>query len=141
MKVYNAKGMLIGRMASRIAKDALLGEEVRVINCDLAVVSGKKRVIQKEKTQRQDRRGYPGLANKRPRMPDRYVRRAIRGMLPWTTPRGKAAFARIMCYVGEPSDIDSSSAIILKDADKSKLPQGKYLTVAQIIKHLGGREY
>ena len=42
MKIYNGENMLLGRLASRVAKDALLGEEVKVINCDKVIVSGKK---------------------------------------------------------------------------------------------------
>ena len=139
MKVYDAKGSLVGRLASRVAKDALLGETVAVINCGEAVVSGKKSVIQKESKQKHDRRGYPGKANKRPRLADRYVRRVIRGMLPWTTTRGKDAFKRIMCHVGSPDSIKTDNIITLADSNKSKLPLGKYQTVREIMKSLGGK--
>ncbi len=139
MKVYDAKGLLVGRLATRVAKDALLGEKVAVINCAEAVVSGKKSVIQKESKQKHDRRGYPGKANKRPRLADRYVRRVIRGMLPWTTTRGKEAFKRVMCYVTVPSEIKVEDAIKITDAKSSKLPLGKYQTVKEIIKSLGGK--
>ena len=44
MKIYNGEGMLLGRLATRVAKDALLGEEVQVVNCEKIIVSGKKTV-------------------------------------------------------------------------------------------------
>ncbi len=139
MKIYNGENMLLGRLASRVAKDALLGEEVKVINCDKVIVSGKKvQVFANEKTRRA-RKGYPLKSQKRPRFSEKYVRRAIRGMLPWDTTRGREAFDRIMCYVGSPEEI-KGDAIVLEDASVKKLPNVKYVTVQEIIKYLGGKE-
>ncbi|MBS3168844.1 50S ribosomal protein L13, partial [Candidatus Woesearchaeota archaeon] len=104
MKIYNGEGMVLGRLAGYVAKDALLGEEVAVINCEKVVVSGKKIVVMTEKKQRWDRRGYPLKSQKRPRLSDRFVRRAIRGMLPWRITRGRDAYKRIMCYIGVPPE-------------------------------------
>ena len=139
MRIYNGEGMLLGRLASRIAKDALLGEEVKVINCDKIIVSGKKTSVFANEKVRRLRKGYPLKSQKRPRFSERYVRRAIRGMLPWDTTRGREAFDRIMCYVGSPEEI-KGDAIVLEDASVKKLPNVRYVTVKDIVLAIGGKE-
>ena len=139
MKVYNGEGQLLGRMATKIAKDVLMGEEVRVVNCDKVVVSGRSVKIFADMKTRQDRRGYPLKSQKRPRMADRFVRRAIRGMLPWKTTRGREAFSRVMCYVGVPAEFASAELVTVENANVSKLTKSKHVTVADIIKSLGGK--
>ncbi len=139
MKVYNGENMLLGRMASKIAKDVLMGEEVRVVNCEKVVVSGRQVRTMEDMKIRQDRRGYPLKSQKRPRMPDRFVRRSIRGMLPWKTTRGREAFSRLMCYVGVPAEFEKLDLIVLESANMSKLTKSKHVTVADIIRSLGGK--
>ena len=42
MKIYNGEGMILGRLAAIAAKEALLGEEVKVVNCEKVIISGKR---------------------------------------------------------------------------------------------------
>lgn len=139
MKIYDGEGMVLGRLAARVAKDALLGEEVKVVNCEKIIVSGKKTTTFAQEKQRRARKGYPLKSAKLPRLADKYVRRSIRGMLPWKMSRGKEAFRRINCIVGVPADM-SGEMIKLKDSHSDKLPNLKYITVGEICKHLGGKE-
>lgn len=139
MKIYNGEGMVLGRLAGYVAKDALLGEEVAVVNCDKVIVSGKRVVIMEEKKQRWDRRGYPLKSQKMPRLSDRYVRRAIRGMLPWKITRGREAYKRIMCHIGVPIELQGKAMVEVKTASATKLPTLHYLTVQEICKGLGGK--
>jgi len=140
MKVYNGENMILGRLAARVAKDALLGETVRVVNCENVVVSGKKENVFADMQQRRDRKGYPTRSAKHVRLADRFVRRAIRGMLPWKQTRGKEAFDRIMCYTGVPEELEGKELIIIEDSNVKKLPTLKYTTVGKIVKQLGGKE-
>jgi len=139
MKVYNGEGMLLGRLGSIVAKQALLGEEVRIVNCDKVIVSGNKRKIFEHEKQRLDRKGYPLKSAKNPRLADRFVRRRIRGMLPWDTARGQQAYKRIMCHVGVPEDLQSQKLLVLEKASVKKLPSLRYVTVGEIVKELGGK--
>ena len=139
MKIYNGEGMVLGRLAGYVAKDALLGEEVAVINCEKVVVSGKKIVVMTEKKQRWDRRGYPLKSQKRPRLSDRFVRRAIRGMLPWRITRGRDAYKRIMCYIGVPPEFAGKAVVEVQSASVKKFPTLHYVTVQDICKGLGGK--
>jgi large subunit ribosomal protein L13 len=139
MKVYNGEGMILGRLAAIVAKDALLGEKVNVVNCEKVIISGKKERIFANEKQKRDRKGYPLKSAKFTRLPDRCVRRTIRGMLPWKQARGKEAFKRIMCYRGVPEELKNQELIIVKDASMQKLPTLKYTTIGNICKHLGGK--
>ena len=126
MKIYDATDMILGRLATVAAKQALLGEEVKIVNAEKAVVSGsRENVLAKFKQQRD--RGGPFNGPFIGRLPDRFVRRHIRGMIPWKTTRGREAFARILCYIGVPDLYKNEKLITIKEANKSKLPTLKLI--------------
>lgn len=137
MKIYNGAGMLLGRLASLAAKDALLGEEIAVINCEKIILSGKKEVVFARETQRHNRGGYPPKSQKLYRTPNRWVRRTIRGMLPWKQARGKEAFKRIRCYNAIPEQFQEQQYIIPKGASAQKLPTLNYITIGEVCTLLG----
>jgi len=139
MKIYNGNEMLLGRLASRVAKDALLGEEVIVVNCEKIIISGKKVKTLTDEKERRKRKGYPLKSAKHTRLSDRFVRRAIRGMLPWKSTRGREAFKRIMCHVGVPTEFADKELITIEDASVNKLPTLKYIRVGEIMNHLRGK--
>jgi len=140
MKVYDGDKMILGRLASAVAKDALLGEEVKVINCEKVMISGSKYMNFSKYTQKYSRKGHPSLSANLTRLPDRVVRRAIRGMLPWKNTRGREAFKRIMCFVGTPDELKNEKTITLEGASIDKLPTLKYVKIGEICKYLGGRD-
>ena len=140
MKIYNGDEVILGRLASAAAKAALLGEEVRIVNCDKAIVSGKKSNTFQLAKARSDRKGYPLKSAKHSRLPERYVRRTVRGMLPWKFTRGKEAFKRVMCYRGIPEEFQGKEFINLETASVKKLPTLKYITVREICKAIGWNE-
>ena len=59
MKVYNGEDLILGRLAGVVAKDALLGEEVRVVNCEKVVITGLLNAIVAREKHRRDRKGHP----------------------------------------------------------------------------------
>ena len=48
MIVVDAKDSILGRVAAYVAKQALKGEEVAVVNCNKIIISGKKKSIKEE---------------------------------------------------------------------------------------------
>ncbi len=139
MRVYDGNGMILGRLATLAAKDALLGEEVRVVNCEYVIISGKKTNTFQYQKERYGRRGYPLKAPTLSRMPDRFVRRTIRGMLPWRQARGREVYRHVMCYVGVPAEFAREQLIKPKSALGSKLPTLNYVTVRDVCRSLGGK--
>ena len=55
MLVINAENLIIGRLATYVAKKVLEGEKVIVVNSEKAVVTGKKEDILRRYKQRADR--------------------------------------------------------------------------------------
>ena len=43
VKVYDAEQMIVGRLGAKVAKAALLGEDVIIVNAEKAVITGDKR--------------------------------------------------------------------------------------------------
>lgn len=139
MKVYDGKGIILGRINSVIAKELLLGEEIKIVNCEEMIISGPKTYLLSREKDRRHICGYPLKGAKFSRLPEYYVRRSIRGMLPWKTTRGKEAYKRILCYRGIPEKLKEQKLIRLEKAAITKLPTLKYITVGQICRELGGK--
>ncbi|MEM1607024.1 MAG: 50S ribosomal protein L13 [Candidatus Bathyarchaeia archaeon] len=134
--IIDAKGLVLGRMASMIAKRLLNGEKIIVVNADGAVISGDKyRIIRQYHEYLQI--GHPGKGPLHPRRPDRIVKRAIRGMLPYKQPRGREALKRLRVYVGVPEDLKGKPMETIPEADASRL-RGPRITVSDLSKHIIG---
>lgn len=119
--IIDAANTVLGRLASYIAKQALLGKSIVVVNCNLAVLSGNKfMVINQYKEERA--KGSTSLAGPHfPKNPERLVKRTIRGMLPYKQERGRSAFKRVMCYNDIPAEYAASQKINLAKTLKFKV--------------------
>ncbi|KXH69909.1 MAG: hypothetical protein AM326_04755 [Candidatus Thorarchaeota archaeon SMTZ-45] len=140
VKVYDAENMVIGRLASKVAKTALLGDRVAIVNVEKAIITGDKyTVIEAYKEKFNIRTSYnPRKGPFHHRRPDKMVRRIIRGMLPWPTPRGKAAYKRVQCFIGVPEKFAESEKVVLKGSQYKSLRQ-KYITIENLSHELGWR--
>lgn len=139
--IIDAKDLILGRMCTVIAKKAILGEKIDIVNCEKAIVIGSKQDVF-AKYKKRDARGGPFHGPFIPKMPDKFVRRAIRGMLPYKQHKGSVAFDRIMCHISIPNKFKDKKLETVKEADSSKMKTLKYLTVGRICNSLkGGRNY
>ena len=136
--IIDATDLILGRIAAFVAKKALLGEKIDIINCEKAVITGSKDFILSKYKQKR-LRGVPLKGPYYPRMPDRFVRRTIRGMLNYKKPRGQEAFERIMCYIGIPENFKDKKAETIKKANISKVPSLNYMRVGELCKLLGAK--
>lgn len=137
-RVIDATNARVGRLATVVAKSALLGDEIAIVNCESAIISGTKQTIQAKWKQRMQW-GQPTKGPHFPRLPDRFVRRMIRGMLPYKQPKGRDAYKRIMCYLGVPEEFKNATLEKIEGADLSKLRGTRFVTVNDICKFLGGK--
>lgn len=136
--ILDATDLIVGRFATVLAKRALLGEEIVVVNCEKAVISGSRtNVIGKYLNW--TKRGIPLKGPYFPRRPDMMVRRMIRGMLPHKQPKGITAFKRVMCYIGVPENLKDKKFETVREAQVGKLPNLKYVTIGEISKQIGGK--
>ena len=136
--IIDAKDLLLGRMGTVVAKKALLGEAIDIVNCEESVLSGNKDKILSDYKETYDR-GIPKKGPFHHKMPDRLVRRMIRGMLPYKKERGKEAYKRIRCFVGVPEDMKDQKMETIKEANADKLPTIKYTKVKDVCKYLGAK--
>lgn len=147
--ILDAEGCTLGRIAAFAAKQALKGNNVVIFNAEKAVISGKTDYHYADYKKRFNAKNQANpwrYGPKRPKVPDRFVRRAIRGMLPWDRPKGQAAFKKIMVYMGRPvreimkrEHFDLAKAT-LADNSKFKKHYDYSLTVAEICNYLGTRK-
>ena len=99
--IIDGENAVLGRLGSYVAKELLKGSEIVVINSEKVLISGNKKiVIDRTKRIRKMGRGGSLKGPKVSKLADRFLKRKIRGMLPWDKPRGIAAFKRLRCYVG-----------------------------------------
>ena len=137
--VVDGKGMILGRLASIVAKRLLQGQRIIVVNAEHIVVSGDpvkviqayKRTILGVKSHYSHR-----LRPKRPRNPIRLFKDTVWGMLPKDNKRGREALKRLKVYIGVPLEYEKRKKIRFPEADSSKLSRS-YVTLGRIAKELG----
>ncbi len=129
--IIDATNLIVGRIATVVAKKALLGEKIDIINCEKAIMTGSKAEIHA----RYKKKRAMGIPTKGPfiqRMPDRFVRRIIRGMLPYKQEKGRKAYESIMCYIDVPDELKDQKAETIETANVKKVPNLKYVTIQEI---------
>ncbi|SRR3989338_803506 len=135
--IIDANNLILGRMGAYVAKQALLGEKIDIINCEKSVISGKRHQVLAHYRKLFAR----GIHTKGPfyyRRPDMFVKRSIRGMLPYKRERGLKAFKNIKCYIGAPASL-SGKAITIKEANADKLQDVKFISVKELCMHVGAK--
>lgn len=135
--VINAQDLILGRMASIVAKRALEGETIAIVNVEKAVVSGTRERVTanyNRKRQRGSVEGGPFF----PRRPDHIAKRTVRGMLPYKRKVGRDALKRVKAYVGVPVEFRESQMETLDEAHVSRLSAPRYMTLGSISSFLGG---
>jgi len=136
--VVNGEDLLLGRMASLVAKRALDGEAIAIVNAEKAVVSGSRArvlAIYERKRSRGSKEGGPFF----PRRPDHIVKRTIRGMLPYKRQRGMEALKRVKVYVGMPHEFAGQEMEILEEAHVDRLNGGRVVTLGSVSTFLGAK--
>ena len=134
--IIDATDTVLGRLATYVAKKSLLGESIEVINSEKAIVTGNKKDILAKYLHRLQR-GSPRWGPFVYRKEDMFVRRTIRGMLPFKQPKGRDAYKRIRCYLGVPENLKNEKIMKLSEFSISKLTNLKYSYVSDICKALG----
>jgi len=137
--LLDANNQILGRLASYVAKHALSGNNVIVLNAEKAVISGRRKSIVEEAKRRLETRT---LANQttapvHQRRPDLYFRRVVRGMLPWKKAKGKAAFHRVIVFMGVPEEYSGKIPVKVPGADASKLAS-PYISLEDLATEIGG---
>ncbi len=132
-KIIDGNNAILGRLASHVAKEALKGHEIIILNCEQVVITGNKKNIEDKFKEKRGRVGSGQQGPKHSRLSEKIVKRAIRGMLPnHRYGRGKEVLKKIKCYVGIPKEFQD-----VKDIDKTFKKENlrKSIQVKQLSKH------
>ena len=131
--IINAENATLGRLASYVAKQALLGNKIIILNSEKAIVTGRRLFIINDYLKKRSKGGK--AIQKGPyysRSSEKIVKRAIRGMLPdFRQGNGKEALKRILCFVGIPDKYKNSKMI---KAGKEKTTS--FILVEEISKEI-----
>jgi large subunit ribosomal protein L13 len=133
--LVNAEGLIVGRMCSKVAKRLLNGEQVIILNAEKAVFSGKKKSKVMEAKQFLEV-GAPRRGPFHYRRPDRFLRKTVRGMLPFKQPKGKSAYKRLKVFMGIPMELEGQNMITFAEAYSADL-RGPHFTLAEMARELG----
>jgi len=133
--VIDASGLILGRMASIVAKRLLIGESIIIVNAEKATISGN-RLSRVREARAFLEIGHPGKGPFHPRRPDQIVRRTVRGMLPHRLPKGQAALKRLRVFLSVPSEFKDAKFQTIPQADVNRL-KCPYVTVGQFAKEIG----
>ncbi len=134
MKIVDGKDAVLGRLASFVAKNALEGKKIVIINCEKVIITGNKKMIKEHFEEKRSKVGSGQKGPKVSRLSERIVKRAIRGMLPnHRKGRGREAFKKIKCYAGVPNEYEKSKKILA--GRRPNIPhKNKILKVEDIFK-------
>ncbi len=145
--VYDATGKILGRLASQVAKEMISArksgrqQRVIIINAEEAIVSGPRSKVfsdYRAKYKLNHARKGPYF----PRMPDKIIKRTVRGMLPYQkNSSGREAFRDLRVMIGTPSNLSGDD---LPDGhqwgDTSNIERSfpnKFVRLGEISSHLG----
>lgn len=135
--VIDGSGLVLGRLATDVAKRARQGETVHIVNAEKVILTGSsKKAIQARYTFKRE----VGTSRKGPffpREPHLIVKRTVRGMLPYQKPSGRAAYQRIKAYIGVPRELANEDTT---PVDAAKRDVRTYMTIADLSKRLGAHD-
>jgi len=132
--IIDATGLVLGRMATDVAKRAKSGETVHIVNAEKAIITGSsKKAIQARYTFKRE----VGTARKGPffpREPHLIVKRTCRGMLQYQQSAGRAAYQRIKAHIGVPRELAGQEAITVAAALREVKT---FMTIEELSRFLG----
>ncbi len=131
--VVDARDCILGRVASKVAERAMDGERVAVVNVERAVITGDENDVMATYRKRIDIGSDQGPAY--PKRPDGIFKRAVRGMVPHKTQRGREAFENVRVYVGDP--FDDEDAEVLADTSLDRLSNIRFVHLGDVSEQLG----
>merc|ERR1712002_899859 len=141
VRVIDAKGHLLGRLAALTAKELLNGHKVVLVRCEGILISGNfyRNKLKYLDFLRKRTRTNPKKGPIHFRSPAKMVWRVIRGMLPHKLERGKQALDRLKVFEGIPAPYDKQKRFTVNSCSKVvKLkPQRKYAELSRLAHEVG----
>ncbi|MDK2796347.1 MAG: large subunit ribosomal protein [Archaeoglobaceae archaeon] len=135
--VIDATGHILGRLSSIVAKRLLNGERIVIVNAEKAVITGNKSAVfdrYKDKYDRGSKEKGPYF----PKHPEKIFKRTVRGMLPWSSRRGREAYRRLRVFIGVPEELKDRNFEKVENAMLEKVSKTeKFVSLEEVSRHLG----
>lgn len=135
--IIDGKDMILGRLCTFVAKQALQGNQIDIINAEQVIITGSKANIYEKYRHRMVYRGQPRWGPFFYKKEDMFLKRAIRGMIPYDTPRGRKAVKLIKCHIGVPQEFEGKKFETLKNGNIADSSAAKYITIKHLCRLLG----
>ncbi|MGA1872171.1 MAG: 50S ribosomal protein L13 [Thermoplasmatota archaeon] len=136
VEIIDAKGLVIGRLGTHVAKKLLDNKdlEIAIVNAEKAIVSGTRKMVLTEYIGKREL-NHPRKGPYFPKLPDRILKRTIRGMLPYQQPKGRQALKRVKVYMGVPKEFEGKKMKTVESAKKKGLES--YVELEEVSRSLG----
>lgn len=140
--LIDGEELVLGRLSSRVAKLLLEGNEVCLVNCEKIRITGhvpdlvakyKRRIELKDKANPEHSPFYS-------RRPDYFVKRVIRGMLPYKQPKGKTAYKLLTVFMGPATKDIKEAKPYDTNAKKASETFENSMTISELTEKLGYRK-
>lgn len=134
-KLYvDGQNAILGRLGSFVAKKLLQGDEVVIVNSEKVIISGDRKVIVDKIVNMRQKGGSGQKGPQVTKLPDKLLKRKIRGMLPRDNAKGREALKRLRCEAGNPLTEEQNKNVIKLN---HKLPSSKYIKLEKVIEYIG----
>ncbi|CAD5113176.1 DgyrCDS2365 [Dimorphilus gyrociliatus] len=142
--LIDARGHLLGRLASITAKSLLQGQRVVVVRCEGINISGSfyRNKLKYLDFLRKRMNTKPSRGPFHFRAPSKIFYRTVRGMIPHKTTRGKEALGRLKVFEGIPPPYDKKKRLVVPSALRViRLKQRRDFCVLGRLSHEVGWKY
>ncbi len=132
----DASDHVLGRLASNVAKSLLKGNSVIIVNAEKVVVSGDHKATF-DFFRAKIARGDPYHGPFYPQVPDKVVKRVVRGMLP-KNHKGKTALKNLRVFISVPDELKGKKFERVKKAENNL--NCKFVDLQEISRVVSGRK-
>ncbi len=136
--LVDGKGKILGRVSSSVAKRLLEGDSVYIVNAESMLMSGhSKDIVAKYKRLYELKdKANPEHSPYWSRRPDIFVKRIVRGMLPYKKAKGKDAYKRLKVYIGFPEELKKVKEYDIRTKHSDEIYES-VMTIEQVVTKLG----
>jgi len=139
--LIDARGHLMGRLASTVAKTLLQGQRVVVVRCEGINISGNfyRNKLKYLDFLKKRMNSNPSRGPYHFRAPSKIFWRVVRGMLPHKLYRGKDAMERLKVYEGIPPPYDKQKRLVVPSCLRvlRLKPRRKYCQLSRLSHEVG----
>ena len=139
--IIDAKGHLMGRLCSYIAKELVNGQKVVIVRADEILISGSlfRNKLKYMEFIHKRMSTNPKKGPIHNRAPSRIIWRAVRGMLKHKSPKGAAALGRLKVFDGVPLSYNGKKRMFVTDALRSMRlkPKSRYTILGECATECG----